>query len=110
MQFFLCLFLIGRVERITDDDLRKCDEFVTLMEKLYASTLAISSESNSTSGQILPIKMKLEKHYAAKDGDSSFVKEIKSVILKDLQSRYQVHATVVHTVTHNIFFVCLSIL
>ncbi|KAJ3597242.1 hypothetical protein NHX12_000770, partial [Muraenolepis orangiensis] len=77
------------LERITDDDFRKADEFIKLMRILYTSTLAVSSENMPTCGQILPILKKLEAHFTVTDGDSSFAASIKEKIWTDLSKRYQ---------------------
>lgn len=80
----------GRLERITDDDFKKADEFIKLMRKLYTSTLAVSSKKTPTCGQILPILKKLEKYYAITEEDSSFSASIKEKIWTDLSKRYKV--------------------
>ncbi|KAG7272794.1 hypothetical protein CRUP_017848 [Coryphaenoides rupestris] len=46
---------LKRLQRLTDDDFRKAEEFVAVMRLLYTSTLAISREKSPTCGQILPI-------------------------------------------------------
>ncbi len=44
-----------RLERLTDDDFQKAEDFVKTMKLLYTSTLCESSEKSPTCGQILPI-------------------------------------------------------
>ncbi|KAM8762178.1 E3 SUMO-protein ligase ZBED1-like isoform 1-T1 [Acanthopagrus schlegelii] len=78
-----------RLERVTDDDYRKAEEFVRVMKILYTSTLCISAERSPTLGQILPILGKLQHHFTVTDGDSSFTQAIKEKIWGDLAQRYQ---------------------
>lgn len=52
-----------RLERVTDDDYRKAEEFVRVMKIVYTSTLYISAERSPTLGQILPILGKLQHHF-----------------------------------------------
>ncbi|KAL0965132.1 hypothetical protein UPYG_G00277210 [Umbra pygmaea] len=78
-----------RLERITDDDFRKSEEFVKVMKILYTSTLCMSAERIPTLGQILPILGKLEHHFTISAEDSTFTKSIKDKIWGDLSKRYQ---------------------
>lgn len=59
----------GRLERLSDDDYRKAEEFVTVMKILYSSTICISAEKSATLGQILPILGKLQHHLTVTDED-----------------------------------------
>ncbi|XP_038137844.1 E3 SUMO-protein ligase ZBED1-like [Cyprinodon tularosa] len=78
-----------RLDRITDEDFTKAEEFIKVMKVLYTSTLCVSSEKTPTCGQILPILMKLKTHFTVQEGDSSFVSDIKRKVLTDLSGRYQ---------------------
>ena len=61
MYFALALILfLPRLERVTSDDLQRCEEFIDTMRVLYNSTLAVSAEKSATAGQILPILEKLK--------------------------------------------------
>ena len=84
------LFQFYRMERVTDDDLRKCSNFIDTMKVLYTCTLAISSEKIPTVGQILPLLMKLKDAFQVTDTDSDFTKSIKSAVRINLENRYQV--------------------
>lgn len=75
---------------MSNDDLRKAEEFVVLMRKHYTSTLAVSSDKSPTCGEILPILQKLQQHYTVQEDDSAFTRSIKENIWKDLSKRYQV--------------------
>ncbi|KAK7128468.1 hypothetical protein R3I94_016894 [Phoxinus phoxinus] len=78
-----------RLERVTDDDFRKAEEFVKVMKLLYTSTLCMSAERIPTLGQILPILGKLEHHFTVSAEDSTFTQCIKEKIWGDLSKRYQ---------------------
>ncbi|XP_028314787.1 zinc finger BED domain-containing protein 4-like isoform X2 [Gouania willdenowi] len=78
-----------KLDKISNQDLRKAEEFVLLMRMLYTSTLAVSSEKSPTCGQILPILLKLRKHYTKQADDSAFTRSIKENILNDLSNCYQ---------------------
>lgn len=91
--------LLLRLVKITDDDLKKAEEFVDVMRIMYTSTLAVSSDKQATCSQILPIHTKLENHFKIAAEDSPFVATIKGKVWGDLSSRYQVHS--VHTHTHH---------
>ncbi|KAG7273386.1 hypothetical protein CRUP_026377 [Coryphaenoides rupestris] len=65
------------LERLTDDDFRKAEEFVAIMRLLYTSTLAISSEKSPTCGQTLPILGKLEVHFTVAEEDTMFTTAVK---------------------------------
>ena len=79
-----------RVDRISDEDLKKCQEFEETMKVLYTSTLAISATNDTpTSGQVLPLFLKLEQHFITLETDSEFVKLIKKAVWGNLQTRYQ---------------------
>ncbi|XP_048012168.1 E3 SUMO-protein ligase ZBED1-like [Megalobrama amblycephala] len=79
-----------RLQRVSDDDFRKAEEFVKVLKILYTSTLCVSAERSPTLGQILPILDKLQHHFTVTDVDSSFTKTIKNTIWNDLSKRYQV--------------------
>ncbi|KAG7282285.1 hypothetical protein CRUP_024253, partial [Coryphaenoides rupestris] len=68
---------LKRLQRLTDDDFRKAEEFVAVMRLLYTSTLAISSEKSPTCGQILPILGKLEVHFKVTEEDTIFTTAVK---------------------------------
>ena len=78
-----------KIERVTDDDLRKGEEFVECMKILYTSTLAISTDKIPTISQILPTWNKLKKTFEIKENDSAFVKMVKATLWKDMGGRYQ---------------------
>lgn len=61
-----------RMQRITDQDFRCVEEFVTVMRVLYTSALCASSERAPACCQILPILQKLESHFKVQDADSTF--------------------------------------
>ena len=75
-----------RLDRITDEDFTKAEEFIKVPD---TSTLCASSEKTPTCGQILPILMKLKAHFTVQEGDSSFVSDIKRKVFTDLSGRYQ---------------------
>jgi len=52
-----------RLERLTDDNFQKAEDFVKIMKLLYTSILCVSSEKSPTCGQILLILTKLEAHF-----------------------------------------------
>ncbi|XP_061880796.1 E3 SUMO-protein ligase ZBED1-like [Entelurus aequoreus] len=78
-----------RLARLTEEDFRKAEDFISVMKVLYTSTLCVSSEKSPTCGQILPILKKLEAHLAVKDGDTVFVSNLKKQIWENLSKRYQ---------------------
>ncbi|XP_049460938.1 uncharacterized protein LOC125906366 [Epinephelus fuscoguttatus] len=77
-----------RLERITDQDFRRAEEFVRVMRIFYTSTLYVSSERTPACGQILPILQKLEGHLKVQDADSTFTAAIKKRVWDDLSKRY----------------------
>lgn len=82
-----------RLERVSDDDIRRCEDFIDTMRVLYKSTLAVSSEKSSTAGQILPILAKLKDKFKVEDDDSAFKRAIKQTIWADLSPRYTVRSS-----------------
>ncbi|CAK6979108.1 uncharacterized protein LOC117527620 isoform X5, partial [Scomber scombrus] len=48
-----------RVQRVSHDDIRKCEDFIDT-RVLYQCTLCVSSDKSATAGQILPILNKLQ--------------------------------------------------
>lgn len=78
-----------KVEKLTDADLKKSEEFVDCMKILYTCTLAISCDKVPTVGQILPTWKRLEKSFTVQEDDSEFTRMVKSVIWRDMQKRYQ---------------------
>ncbi|KAK0155324.1 Zinc finger BED domain-containing protein 1 [Merluccius polli] len=78
-----------RLERLTESDFEKAEEFMQCMKVLYTSTLCVSSDKTPTCSQILPILTKLEAHYSAADEDNPFVAAIKEKVWGDLEKRYQ---------------------
>jgi len=86
----LQLFCTCRIDRITDDDLRKVDEFLDVMSILYTSTLVVSSDRYATCSQILPILLKIEKRFKISDNDSAFSKTLKTTVWSDIEKRYKV--------------------
>ncbi|XP_034035123.1 zinc finger BED domain-containing protein 4-like [Thalassophryne amazonica] len=79
-----------RLERLTDSDFEKAEEFMKCMKVLYTSTLCVSSDKSPTCSQIIPIRTKLEARYLPTDDDSMFVAVIKEKVWGDLEKRYQV--------------------
>ncbi|XP_049416194.1 E3 SUMO-protein ligase ZBED1-like [Epinephelus fuscoguttatus] len=77
-----------RLERVSDDDISKCEDFVDTMRVLYTSTIAVSSDKSATAGQILPILDKLKAKFEVKDDDSPFKRAIKEKVWADLSHRY----------------------
>ncbi|KAK0148013.1 Zinc finger BED domain-containing protein 1 [Merluccius polli] len=76
-----------RLERLTESDFEKAEEFMQCMKVLYTSTLCVSSDKTPTCSQILPILTKLEAHYSAADEDNPFVAAIKEKVWGDLEKR-----------------------
>ncbi|KAJ8349379.1 hypothetical protein SKAU_G00245090 [Synaphobranchus kaupii] len=66
-----------KLDRITDEDFIRAEEFIKVMKVLYTSTLCVSSEKSPTCGQILPILEKLKDHFTVQEGDWQFVSGIK---------------------------------
>ncbi|CAM4465164.1 unnamed protein product [Leuciscus chuanchicus] len=79
-----------RLQRVSDEDFSKAEQFVKVTKILYTSTLCVYAERSPTLGQILPILDKLQHHFTVNDEDSSFTKTIKNTIWNDLSQRYQV--------------------
>lgn len=79
-----------RLDRLTDGDFTKAEDFIRLMRVLYTCTLCVSTEKSPTAGQILPIIQKLEKHFAAENGDTVFVADLKKRVWGNLSTRYKV--------------------
>lgn len=84
------LYFAPRLERVSDDDISKCEDFVDIMKVLYTSTLAVSSDKNATAGQILPILDKLRAKFEVTDEDSAFRRAIKEKVWGDLSCHYTV--------------------
>ncbi|XP_034040278.1 uncharacterized protein LOC117522970 [Thalassophryne amazonica] len=78
-----------RLERLTDSDFEKAEEFMKCMKVLYTSTLCVSSDKSLTCSQIIPFLTKLEARYLPTDDDSMFVAAIKEKVWGDLEKRYQ---------------------
>ncbi|XP_078019733.1 uncharacterized protein LOC117255843 isoform X2 [Epinephelus lanceolatus] len=78
-----------RLERFTQADLMKAEEFIKCMQVLYTSTLCASSEKSPTCSQIIPILTKLEAHFRQCDEDTGFTSSIKQKVWGNLQNRYQ---------------------
>ena len=67
---FSCVF---RLERLTDEDLKKCEEFSAVMEVLYKCTNGMSTSKYPTAGQAIPILQKLEQNFTVGDDDTEFL-------------------------------------
>ncbi|XP_030222285.1 zinc finger BED domain-containing protein 1 isoform X3 [Gadus morhua] len=78
-----------RLDRLTDGDFTKAEDFIRLMQVLYICTLCVSTEKSPTAGQILPIIQKLEKHFAAVNGDTAFVADLKKRVWGNMSTRYK---------------------
>ncbi|XP_072571804.1 zinc finger BED domain-containing protein 4-like [Paramormyrops kingsleyae] len=65
-----------KLERLTDGDFQKAEDFVKNMKLLYTSTLCVSSEKSPTCGQILPILTKLEEHFTVAEQDTVFASTV----------------------------------
>lgn len=91
------MFANFRLERITDEDLKKAEDFTKLMSVMYTSTLCVSSDSTPTCGQVLPIFQKLEEHFQVQENDTLFVAGMKKKVWEDLSKQYQVQQTVKYT-------------
>ncbi|XP_041947892.1 E3 SUMO-protein ligase ZBED1-like [Alosa sapidissima] len=78
-----------RLERLTESDFEKAEEFMKCMKVLYTSTLRVSSNKSPTCSQIIPILTKLKAHYSTSDDDNVFMAAIKEKVWGDLEKRYQ---------------------
>ncbi|XP_016335235.1 uncharacterized protein LOC107683676 [Sinocyclocheilus anshuiensis] len=78
-----------KLERLTDDDFQKVEDFVKIMKLLYTSTLCVSSEKSPTCGQILPILTKLEEHFTVAEQDTVFINALKEKVWGDQEKLYQ---------------------
>ncbi|XP_051513957.1 zinc finger BED domain-containing protein 4-like [Myxocyprinus asiaticus] len=78
-----------KLERLTDDDFQKAEDFVKIMKLLYTSTLCVSSEKSPTCGQILPILTKLKAHFTVAEEDTLFTSALKEKVWGDLEKQYQ---------------------
>ena len=74
---------------LSDAQIKQCEDYTTVMEVMYDTTVAISSESMPTVGLILPIQAKLLCHFSPMADDSAFLKTVKKAIHDDLIKRYQ---------------------
>ncbi|XP_028443439.1 zinc finger BED domain-containing protein 4-like [Perca flavescens] len=74
-----------RLERLTDDDFQKAEDFVKIMNLLYNSTHCVSIERSPTCGQILPILTKLEAHFRVSEEDTMFTSALKKKVWGDLE-------------------------
>ncbi|KAI7802832.1 putative zinc finger BED domain-containing protein 1-like, partial [Triplophysa rosa] len=92
-----------KLEKVTEDDLSKAEEFVIVIRILYTSTLCVSSDRHATCGQILPIFEKLEDHFSIREEDSHFVATIKEKVWSDLSKCYQVPIKTTHHHNNNSF-------
>lgn len=84
-----------RLERVSDDDIRKCEDFIDTMRVLYKSTLCVSSDKSATAGQILPILDKLKEKFKVEEDDSAFKRAIKEKVWGDLSPRYTVCSSLI---------------
>lgn len=80
----------SRLQRLTNSDFAKAEEFVKCMNIMYTLTLCVSTERSPTCGQIMPILAKLEAHFTVTEKDSPFITAVKEKVLGDLEKRYQV--------------------
>lgn len=78
-----------KLERLTDEDFQKAEDFIKVMKLLYTSTLCVSSEKSPTCGQILPILTKLKAHFTVAEEDTLFTSALKAKVWEDLEKRYQ---------------------
>ncbi|XP_019899777.1 uncharacterized protein LOC105007079 isoform X1 [Esox lucius] len=78
-----------RLERLTESDFEKAEEFIKCIKVLYTSTLCVSSDKSPTCSQIIPILTKLEAHYSTSDDDNVFVAAIKEKDNHDIQNFLQ---------------------
>ncbi|KAF5889098.1 zinc finger BED domain-containing protein 1-like, partial [Clarias magur] len=78
-----------KLERLTDDDFHKAEDFVKNMKLLYISSLCVSSEKSPTCGQILPVLTKLKEHFTGTEQDTVFTSTLKEKVWGDLEKRYQ---------------------
>ena len=79
-----------KLERLSDADMTKLDDFIDLMKVMYQCTLTLSSESKPTAALILPIIGKLEKKFKVTQTDTEFVKSLKKAVWDNLKTRYLV--------------------
>uniref|UniRef100_A0A672YWP5 HAT C-terminal dimerisation domain-containing protein n=1 Tax=Sphaeramia orbicularis TaxID=375764 RepID=A0A672YWP5_9TELE len=78
-----------KLQRCSDQDTEKMEQFLSVMKLPYKITVALSAEKRPTSGQVLPMMEKLKHHLVEKEDDDKFSKDIKGAIRKDLLTHYQ---------------------
>ncbi|KAF5888507.1 zinc finger BED domain-containing protein 1-like, partial [Clarias magur] len=78
-----------KLERLTDDDFHKAEDFVKNVKLLYISSLCVSSEKSPTCDQILPVLTKLKEHFTGAEQDTVFTSTLKEKFWGDLEKRYQ---------------------
>ncbi|XP_053374052.1 E3 SUMO-protein ligase ZBED1-like [Mercenaria mercenaria] len=73
---------------VLPNEVRHCEDFLSLMEPLYQATVSLSADHYPTVGLMLPVLKKLKGVYLPEDSDTPFKQKIKQAILKDLEKRY----------------------
>ena len=64
------------------------EDMVDLLKPFEQATIKLSSESNSTSGMLLPAFAQIRRRLLVKECDKPIIKKVKQVMLDDLDQRY----------------------
>lgn len=96
------VIIFYRLQRVSDEDFRKAEEFVKVTKILYTSTLCVSAERSPTLGQILPILNELQHHFTVNKEDSSFTKTYLEWPLNPVEFAL-VFIRIIQWLTHSVF-------
>lgn len=76
------------VVTLTDNDLSEAEELVEVLKLFKTVTTVMCEEKSPTISMIHPMKEKLLRHLTERETDSGLVKQVKSAIRVDIESRY----------------------
>ena len=91
----ICAVLLNSEKRddrqltFSDDEVKNMRSLVNILKPLKSATVLVGAEKSPTSSRMYPVLLKLKKHLAPVDQDNNFCKEMKQVMLNDLESRHK---------------------
>ena len=73
----------------TDEEISIVEELIVILKSFREGTEIMSGEKYPSLGMVLPLLKKILSTLIPKEGDASFVRQVKNAVRTDLESRYQ---------------------
>jgi hypothetical protein len=82
--------MFHRLTNLSNEDLDKAEQFIEVFRKLRDITNILSGQTIPTIGAVIPLLSQLQKHLAPAPTDKPFTRDVKKIVLDNLETCYKV--------------------